>query len=262
MRCDQIGTGRGSSDGTNCLTERKGIPLLFINHRLYPEKFNVEMLKTKQEGAYNSYVSGIKCLREGNVKEAAKKFDEAIDQGFNKAEVVNLLAKIFRELGREDKELEYLEKAAKIDSENEDMHSDLGDAYLRRKDYRKAIESYETVLKYNEESTYLLNRCGRAYATEGRYVASALSRFGKSLELDPNQPEVHLERAKIYMRMPHTITVGDPAGTANYESAKAELEKALELDPDCKGARPLLKEVSQKIDDGNDSQYYDMRDDR
>lgn len=129
-----------------------------------------------------------------------------------------------------------------------------GDKYFQCNEYHKSIESYLAALSISVETPGLLLKLGKAYLNEGRYLGHALDHINKSIELEPNQPDAHLERAKIYMRVAPVITAGDPADLGNYENAKEDLKKALELDPNCKEAKMLLEEVSKKMDDAKKSQ--------
>ena len=129
----------------------------------------------------------------------------------------------------------YAEKALLLDPDNPNLqanfarfHFEDGNAYFKDKDYIKASASYEKSVSVKEtpEAWYNL---GQSY--EDNYPEKAKSAFEKALELDPGFTEVLERLADIYVE------------EGNLNLAKKTLTKLIEIDPENKNAKEILRRL-------------------
>ena len=111
----------------------------------------------------------------------------------------------------------------------------LGNAYARSGDYKKAIESYQKAIKENPQVAKFWVNLGIASERVGDYALS-FSAYLRALELEPNNPRANLGLGKIfYMR-------------GAFEQAETHLKKALELEPELKEARIYLDLTRSRLE--------------
>ena len=110
----------------------------------------------------------------------------------------------------------------------------LGNAYVRSGDYKKAIESYQKAIQENPQVAKFWVNLGMAGERVGDYSLS-FSAYLRAVELEPDNARAHLGLGKIfYMR-------------GEFEQAEAHLKKALEQEPGLKSARIYLKLVKARL---------------
>jgi len=84
---------------------------------------------------------------------------------------------------------------AKVQAEYE-----TGYRYLKAGEYKKAIKSFESVLKENPSNAMAYNNMGYSYRKLKQYD-KALELYGKALMLDPNLAEAHEYMGEAYLEL-------------------------------------------------------------
>ena len=75
-----------------------------------------------------------------------------------------------------------------------------GYRYLKAGEYKKAIKSFESVLKENPSNAMAYNNMGYSYRKLKQYD-KALELYGKALMLDPNLAEAHEYMGEAYLEL-------------------------------------------------------------
>jgi tetratricopeptide (TPR) repeat protein len=114
---------------------------------------------------------------------------------------------------RWDTPQERLSKPQKVQAEYE-----TGYRYLKAGDYKKAIKSFENVLKEDSSHAMAYSNMGYSYRKLKQYD-KAIELYGKALMLDPKLAEAHEYLGEAYLEM------------GNIEEAKQHLTILQSLDP-------------------------------
>lgn len=128
--------------------------------------------------------------------------------------VLNNLAVVCDEVGRDDEVLKYLHKVIEVDSTAWFAYGNIGFAYQQKGDYEKSIEYFNMVLEgYPDEPFALSNRSYSKFKL-GKYK-DALKDVDKSIEVLPGNAYAYRNRALIYIE------------TVKTKKACSDLEMAL-----------------------------------
>jgi len=92
-------------------------------------------------------------LKEKNLDEADKSFNEAAQANSYNAMSYNGLGLINAKRGMQDKAIKYFKKAVEINPRFKEAHDNLGVAYAKNGEYMKAIMEWEEILKIDPNST-------------------------------------------------------------------------------------------------------------
>ncbi len=100
-------------------------------------------------------------------------------------------------------------------------YNNLGEAYLRKGDYEKAISNYNQALKinpnYRKANYFFVNR-GTAYHMKGDYE-KAIADYQQALRINPKDADAYHNRGTVYLKQ------------GKFEVAIADFNKALEINP-------------------------------
>jgi tetratricopeptide (TPR) repeat protein len=157
-------------------------------------------------------------------------------------------AKVLLKLKRADEAYYDLIRASYIEQWSREPILALGDFFLfDRPDMRQAIAYYTAAIEVDafkivttgdgvqrhEVPSARLHR-GEAYVRlDAKLFADlALEDFARYIELEPGEPDGYVERAKLYVLEHET------------DKARADLEKALELDPQNEEGKALLEQIA------------------
>jgi len=155
------------------------------------EKYRKKLIKNHFEDKISSEAQIVKHL------EMATKFIETKE--FSKAEN------------------EYID-ALKLDMHNLDIYKKLGDLYFNNKDYDKAKETYEYIIKL-EDDDYVYNKLGDIFTNKGD-LNQATTNYKKSIELRDNNPIYYYNLAKINLKL------------NQLEQGLENAKKSLNIEPD------------------------------
>jgi GWxTD domain-containing protein len=158
---------------------------------------NAKKIDESDDTVY-SYLIGTQLLNVGNVNRARLKLDEAyqkdrdsLDFALGYAEVL-FLSREFRTIK------EILEPFLDRKTENYMLYVSLGRASQGLELYEEAIRFYSTFMQHEGVNYEILNAVGECHRALGQNE-EAIRVWEKSLELNPNQPEIQttLEKLKI-----------------------------------------------------------------
>ena len=171
-------------------------------HRL-EEKYRKKLIKTHFEDKISSESEVVKHLEQA---------DEFIkEKNYNQAEN------------------EYID-ALKSDMHNLDIYKKLADLYFNNKDYIKAQETYEYIIKLNEDDD-VYNRLGDIFTNKGD-LNQAIINYQKATELEDNNPVYYYNLAKTNLKL------------NNSESALENVKKALNTKPNNSKLLDFLLDLS------------------
>lgn len=159
----------------------------------------------------------------GYIKSAQGKYDEAL-AAFQKAtELDRLFAKAYEAMGRiyhklgKDKDAErFLQKAADIHLEKENMAD--------------AEEILNEILKIRPDTVNVYNNLGVLYRKKGDFKR-ALNSYQKALRIHPDQPQIYYNMGRLWLEMKDSGKAGE------------QFEKALKLNPNFIEAREVLEAI-------------------
>ena len=137
-------------------------------------------------------------MNRGELLEAARRaYEHAASIDPHDADTLQRLAACQYRLGREDEAVNLLKKAATVDSDSADIHVQLGRIYDARFDYEPALEEFGIAIRIDPDSAAAHHGCGVVNMTLAEthsgnpiYRARATAHLRRTLELDPNQPDV------------------------------------------------------------------------
>jgi len=210
----------------------------------------------------------------GKYELAVKDYQTVIELCHGFVETYNNLGVTYSELGKYDKAIEALNKAIKIRPKHVEAYYNLGGIYkddLCQPD--KAIMAYEEALRCNPEIASVYYNLGLVYEDLGNND-KAIGLFEKTIKYDKDHIKAYMKLALIYSAMGDDAKANEinrqiknfspPSGKANfisrfglyytnsdYESALAECNKALQINPKdveayiCRG---VVYEAQEKSD--------------
>ncbi len=145
---------------------------------------------TSSIGALREYDQGLQLARKGNYAEAAKQFQSAVQEDGNFALAYSKLAQSYAQLGHDDDAEQAANKAvllsAPLPLQEKYLIQASHDSIL--KDYPKAIQAYENLVKASPDNTDYLFELGTAYEKTSTYD-KARELFKRVVELDPKRIE-------------------------------------------------------------------------
>lgn len=101
-------------------------------------------------------------------------------------------------------------------------------------DYWKATELCKQAIKHNPSDSRYYHLMAKAYAHHPRFAKDAEQCFYKAIEVDPWNPDFHMDLARFYLQQ------GLPTRALN------QCEKALKIAPQSIAARDLLTEINTR----------------
>jgi eukaryotic-like serine/threonine-protein kinase len=145
---------------------------------------------TSSIAALRAYDQGLQGARRGNYADAVIEFQSALKQDPNFALAYSKLAQSYASLGQDDEAEQAAQKAlslsASLSGQEKYLIQANHDQILR--DYPKAIEAYENLVKASPGNTEYLLGLGEAYEQTAAYD-KARDVFQKVVELDPKRIE-------------------------------------------------------------------------
>lgn len=121
-------------------------------------------------------------------------------------------------------QLEYLTELVAKHPDDERAHFLLGNAYLGRQDYPKAVEHYQAAIRINPRFSPAYNSLGYTYRPMERYADAEVA-FRKYIELIPGDPNPYDSYAELLMK------------TGRFDESIAQYRKALALDSNFTASR-------------------------
>jgi tetratricopeptide (TPR) repeat protein len=167
---------------------------------------------------------------------------------------------------RYEEAIEDFSRAVAFESRNADLYVLRGQAYLEAGNEASAIKDFTTAIDLNPNSARAYLARGFAYAKADAYE-DALNDFARAIELEPRTPKAFAYRAWTYRQQQPELGLKDVERALKLDAAQAEtywargeiheaqgrgalavadLEKALDLDPQLKAAARALERLGVK----------------
>jgi Tfp pilus assembly protein PilF len=167
--------------------------------------------------------------------QAITHYKKALQLKPNSSEIENNLGTVYALLQQWDMAIVYFQKAADdvLYRTRHFAFLNLGAAYHRKGEYRKAIESYKRALEFFPGYNTAYDHMGLSYEALEEWDR-AVKAYQRSIEIDPESPVAHLRLGSLYLRL------------NRHEEAAEEFLATIRTDPQGpygKEARQLLGEV-------------------
>lgn len=115
------------------------------------------------------------------------------------------------------KALESYNRAIELDQNNAIAYYNRGIVYGKQREYEKAIEDYSRAIDLDENCVNAYNNQGSAYGEQGEYD-KAVADYSRAIELDKNYKNAYYGRGIVYGKQ------------GEYDKAIADYSKVIELD--------------------------------
>ena len=179
-------------------------------------------------------------LTAGQVNEARRDAEAAIDLEPKSCEAWTVRGRVMRQLGDNRQALADLHRALSYDPRNAQVLHDLAQTYLAAGEPQRALANLQSLLEFHppgDEPSQLLFETGLAYARLGRY-AEAIASYQIASARDPRNPEILFALSEAEMARGRTT------------EARQALEQAIARDP----ANPRYQQLWAKMPGQADSQ--------
>jgi tetratricopeptide (TPR) repeat protein len=141
-------------------------------------------------------------------------------------------ATALNERGENQKAVEKLNAAVKVNKRFSPAYSLLGEIYQQRNDYQKSAASYEEATRLNPWSFQDFFGLGRVYQIT-KQLAKAVKAYARACELKPDHLEAHIGAAKCYYEI------------EDYNNALLYGQRAQQINPEAGELRRLLGDIYQ-----------------
>jgi len=183
----------------------------------YVEFHRAVQTDDKNKMAY--YGLGLIRERQGKFEEAKEFYEEALDIDSSFSEAYNALGVVYSRQKKWKDALKNFQKALenKLYATPHIPFLNMGDMYMAKKDYAKAIQAYRESKNFvNQDLTVL--RLGKALLESGK-TKKAVEELNEGVRMSPNHPDMHLTLGVALLR------------TGDKRNAAAEFQKVVELAP-------------------------------
>lgn len=172
----------------------------------------------------------------GDVPRAIDLYERAIQASPLSFEAMNNLALIYEQTGRPERAFDLLARAIRVDPEIEVGYFNLGNHYVRQRDWKQALASYDRVLQINPGYAPASVEKGRIRVEIGQSEA-AVEDLNRALEIDAHSLDAYVLLSSAYEKMNHL-----KEATAAAEEAQRIRSDA----PEVKAALDRLKSTGGK----------------
>ncbi len=164
------------------------------------------------------YNLGLACADCGQVDEAIKHYQKALDFNSGYVEAHNNLGNVLAGLGQIDKAIAQYRTALEINPDYANAHYNLGLALAGRGHIDEAIEHYRRAVEINPDYLEAHNNLGSVLAARGQ-VDEAIEHYRKALKIRPDA-------------ISHNNLGSALAGCGQVDEAIAQYREALKIKPD------------------------------
>jgi tetratricopeptide (TPR) repeat protein len=171
------------------------------------------------EGVYKNFKKGNELVRQGQLKEAIKSYQKAIDINPKKDVTYYNMGYAFAELKLYEKAIKNYQKAIKVNAENDKAYYNMGNAFVKLKKYEEAIKSYQKAVELNPEKDDAYFNMGSAFIK--------LEKYKKAIENYQKAVDINSEKDKAYFNMGNAF-----ADLKLYEEAIKSYQKAVDINPE------------------------------
>jgi tetratricopeptide (TPR) repeat protein len=153
---------------------------------------------------------------ESVIDDAIKNLEQLAKKNMHKAKDIHDLGVAYMERRMYDKAIESFNKAINIDPNYLSAFINLGFAYQYKEDYVKAIQAFEKAIILNPRSAKLYNTIGLLYDKMGKPDTAVIA-YKKAVNLDPTYKNSHYMLGQLYQNR------------GNFDKAIAEFTKHIRI---------------------------------
>jgi tetratricopeptide (TPR) repeat protein len=161
--------------------------------------FDIQLIEVEQTDiskATDFYDQGIAFQDKGQIDEAIKCYQKAIELNKNSASAFYNLGVAFQEKGQIDKAILYYEIAIGQNQGFSEAHYNLGIAYKEKNLFDEAIICFRRVLQLKPDNAAAYYNFGNIFVAKGQFN-DALQYYQKAIEINPNYAEANWNIALI-----------------------------------------------------------------
>jgi len=147
----------------------------------------------------NFLLLGRLYLLNKDTHKAENAFKQALKLDPGSEEAVTNLAYLYNDLDQSGKALEILNSVPESGRSSK-IYSALGATYEKEKNYKNAVNAYQSALRLDKENLDAMRGLAQNLANDNQLEA-ALSQYKALQAADPQDPQASLEMSKIYRRM-------------------------------------------------------------
>ena len=195
--------------------------LTYVNLELWSvaKKHFESVVKFEPEDA-TSWFYLAKCYEKlGDAIASKNAYITVIDLRSEYMEAYKSLCVVLMKLNDTERAIEYAQKAIEIDTEDYIYDFIIGTAYMKNKEFSKAIMPLEKAFEKAPQNLGTLNSLGTCYMASGE-TKKAISTYEKAIEISPESPMSYFNLGSAYQI------------TQDHKKAVEYLKKAVELDED------------------------------
>ncbi len=199
-----------------------------------PRRFWEKTLALSPNGHKANFNYGNILADEGEKEQAVQHYRRAIAAKGDQALYYNGLGKALMALEMKDEARQAYDQALQIDPHLKYALFNMGNWYLDRGEFKKALEYYEKGRVEGYDTAALYNNMGQVYM-QGKEYDRAIANYQKALEKDPSlpQPMVNIGAALI--------------DAGRYREAVTYLEEILRIHPNLAEARDNLNIARERM---------------
>jgi len=174
--------------------------------------------------------------RQGDLRLALEKLQEAETLDPNNAEIQHELGIVYKGLAVYDLSVKHLKRALELNPDFSEAQNNLGTVYYLLKEWDQAIACFQKAASNLLYKTphYAYENMGQAYYNKGEYQ-QAVESFKKSIASAPEYPKARLKLAQLYLKLDR------------HDGAAEELKMVMEIDPNGRYGREA-KELMQGME--------------
>ena len=196
-----------------------GLTCVNLEKWLEAKKYFETVVKFENEDATSWFYLGNCYERLGDLISAKNAYMTVVKLRPEYMEAYKSLCVLLLKIGDTETALSYAKIASGFDTEDYTYDFILGTAYMKVKEYDKAIEPLEKALEKSPNNITVLNSIGTSNMASGK-IENAIKTYEKAIELAPDNPMAYYNLGSAYQIQ------------QNHEKAVEYLEKAVELEED------------------------------
>jgi len=181
------------------------------------EKAYRRVLKRDRQNEFALNLMGVVCVRSNRPKEAIDYLERALRVNARDPETHNNLGLAYIELNKFSEAREAFEESLRLNSKQPATLNNLGNALASVDKHDEAISHFEAAIALDREYVDCLNNLSVSLKEVGR-LDHALQVANLAIKLDPNRSVSHNYKGEVFLQ------------TTQYKEARAEFERAVELD--------------------------------
>ncbi len=160
--------------------------------------------KTQFSAAEYPYIEkfheGIRLKLRGQVDEAIAKFEECLKIKQTDDAVYYALSELYLMKKNQEKSIEYILQAAKLDPKNIWYTQELAYMYFERQNYQEAVKNFEKLVKYEPRNVEWLYGYAECLVRTGK-TSEAIKALDKTEDQVGKHPDLSVQKFNLYLKI-------------------------------------------------------------